>query len=75
MGKSRGFETRPNLARVVARLSGAKHRRQDVSTQLLVVGGALTVVPHAHVHLLDGRRSGAAEVDGAPACNRAGYQL
>ena len=48
-------------------LPGTEHGAQHAPVQLGVVGGALRVLPHPHVHLLQGGTHRAAEVDGAPA--------
>ena len=56
-----------HLARVFAVLSGAKHGVLDLPGELAVVGGAVLVVPHADVDLLQQAGGGTTEVDGSPA--------
>ena len=55
-----------HLTGVSVRLPGAHHGVQHVPVQLLVVGHALLLLPHPHVHLLQGGARGPAEIYRAP---------
>lgn len=55
-------------------LSCTEHGAEHAPVQLRVVGGALGILPHAHVHLLQGRTHRTPEVDGAPAWGRLHFE-
>ena len=55
-----------HLTRVPVGLPGAHHGVQHVAVQGLVVGHALLLLPHPHIHLLQGGACGPTEVYCAP---------